>query len=672
MTQRMKRSSQSAARVGWVCLATLMTLVSGCTPQADPGDQPPDGQSAASVFQTNLDPLDPEGAVLSNASGGDRLVFFGSKDDAGEVTQLHSVQYFAQPEDASPAYSLTLDEEGRLRTLVVASGEQFVLEYDEASETATVYFQKADAPVEVYTLDFSNAPPPAAPAKRRLVEAAKSTDIREAEADTTRAVRFFVHLSLVGGGAATETFATVPDAVVQATVVGAAEAPPPGRYDATQGAHVFDVASRLVDLDSQARDCAATLEKYDGTISLLEYTAGLLFAACTLSIVFEGGCHAVVAVGTYAAFTGLLGWDGGAQTRCEALRRQARDPQLGRVSVTVRAAVPRLNWSESMTVDYDIRNVSDPITQLGRADVQFLIPVSCDACPEPLICDGQRCVECVFPNDCPSSPVCSPDGRCIECLENLHCRASSRGPVCVDEHCGGCTRAQQCQDSGLGFACAGGECVECATDEDCVDDPARPACQNHKCVECVNDQHCADRDAGFFCVNAACRDCRDDSDCPGEVCDPATFECVPGESTAVSFRVLAYTNVDCINGTGPVGACGLTAPVDPALANIQLSGDPERPTISWPAISGVFSLILSTSSAQPYGITGETPPDSEGNTEMAAFSFSTVTYGDYDLPNVRALVPPGQAIALAPGVLYSITLFTVDLRIAVLSFELAP
>lgn len=653
-------------------IAIMCTGIPGCAPPGGTGTPPPDDSPQASVLQSNLDPLDPEGAVLTGVDGGNRLVFFGAKNDAGEITSIQSGNYFAAPADVSPTYAMTLDEQGRLRSLAVATGEHIVLEYDEASETATAYFRKADAPVEIYTLDFSNAPPAAKLVLRPIAPEAKSTDIREADADDTRSIRFFVGLSLIGGGAATEDFATVPDAVVQARVLGAADAPPPGRYDVNEGAYVFDVASRLVDLNSQARDCAAELERYDSTVSLLEYTTGLLFAACTLSVVFNGGCHAVVAVGTYAAFTGLLGWDGGSQTRCESLRRQARDPELGRVSVTVSAAVPRLNWSDTMIVEYDIRNESDPITQFGRADVRFLIPVSCSECAEPLICDGQRCVECVFAGDCPNSPVCSPDGRCVECLESLHCRASSRGSLCVDEQCVGCTTAQQCQESGQGGGCAAGACVECTTDDECFGDPSRPACQDNRCVECTNDQHCADQETGFFCVDSTCRECRDDQDCPGEVCDPATLECVPGEPSTDPFQVIAYTNLDCINGSGPAGACALSSPVDASLADIQLSGNSARPTISWPGVSGANTLILTTGASQRYGIVGETPPDADGNTETVSFGFSSVVYGDYALSNVRGLVPPEQAVALVPGVVYSITLFTLDQQIATLSFQLAP
>lgn len=126
-----------------------------------------------------------------------------------------------------------------------------------------------------------------------------------------------------------------------------------------------------------------------------------------------------------------------------------------------------------------------------------------------------------------------------------------------------------------------------------------------------------------------------------------------------TFTVLNYLNID--------GSMGSSA----SAANISLSGSSAAPVISW-SVSNVFALYVTSGASILYGITGERM-DSQGDTEQVPFAFSSVAYGDYGRSNT---VPLDGTSAVAPalqsGVLYSITIGTLDGRSAVLNFKPGP
>jgi hypothetical protein len=80
----------------------------------------------------------------------------------------------------------------------------------------------------------------------------------------------------------------------------------------------------------------------------------------------------------------------------------------------------------------------------------------------------------VFPGDCatndqcrstPATPVCSPDGNCVECLRDSDCRQDGGLQGCVQRRCGPCCRMNA--DCPVGSMCASGFCYACDGDAGC-------------------------------------------------------------------------------------------------------------------------------------------------------------------------------------------------------------
>lgn len=622
-------------------------LLHGCSPAVpDPGEG-----GAGLALQSNFDPVDPELAVVSRTNGQDRLVVHGSKDAQGGIAQVRSMQYFASPDDREPAYTLELDDRGRLVGIIDSAERQFVLHYDDASQAVLVHYFEPGFAGETRTLDFSDAPQARAvgsPLKSRAHDPAVVS-----ATGTTRTVRFYVGLSLDDNGGS--FFATVPDAIVRGTTTNTTGMIiPPGRYEPTEGAYLFDVVTRIEDAEFEARECEEQLESVEAPMELSAYALTLLFGAC--ATLTGPGCHVFFSVAAYAGLTGMLGLHASLENECASLRREAQDPTIGLVDVRVAASVPRLGWTGEETVRFNPLDDNDPVVQLGRADVRFSIPVACGGCPDGTICDGDQCVECVFPNDCAQSPWCSEDGRCVECQLDLHCRGSAGEPLCLSERCAACSTDQQCVDAGLGNACGAAGCVECESDNHCVQSGVGAACQNNQCVECTNNSHC---------VAAT------------ERCDLAISECVPDDGPSSDFTILAFTNTDCDaqNPASTPNACGGVGglPVIASAAQIQLSGNAARPTITW-NVPNAFTLLV-TSTVSLYGLTGVTAPDADGSTSTAPFEFSSVAYGDYSRPNTEPAfgfsgpLTPENATDLQAGVIYSVTIGTMDGALATLSFR---
>lgn len=178
-------------------------------------------------------------------------------------------------------------------------------------------------------------------------------------------------------------------------------------------------------------------------------------------------------------------------------------------------------------------------------------------------------------------------------------------------------------------------------------------------------------DGGAGASSSVCASGTDCVDCGPRGDDGVTDGNGGGTDGAAAFTIIGFVNTDGTIGSGPS--------LDPSGAQIQLSGDAARPTISWAGVSSVFSLMVTTSSgffAQAlYGIEGQTPPDENGDTEQVAFGFSSVTYGTFGLTNTVAMqgpagpLGPADATPLSPGMLVSVTVFTLNVESATLSFQ---
>jgi hypothetical protein len=125
---------------------------------------------------------------------------------------------------------------------------------------------------------------------------------------------------------------------------------------------------------------------------------------------------------------------------------------------------------------------------------------TCDAddplsCPSTLVCDGDRCVQCVEDDDCPGDQACSGNACTASCEFDEECPLFHR---CVD---GGC------------------DDVGCETDRECVASMRSPLafCEMGECRSpCSSDLECNPGNFQFRgCVNGYCEDlgCETDEEC---------------------------------------------------------------------------------------------------------------------------------------------------------------
>ena len=180
-------------------------------------------------------------------------------------------------------------------------------------------------------------------------------------------------------------------------------------------------------------------------------------------------------------------------------------------------------------------------------------------CPiERPFCVNFKCVECEESGNCGKGKICSPEGKCVEpiltcaqaddpdswceeheglgrcdparskcveCIEDLDCRDSSK-PHCHGDECVECGENAHC---GLGYICDNSnECIEgCSDNLDCPADNSHCSQKTGKCEECWSSEHCSD---GFICTNYVCvwDGCnKDDSLCPpGYYCP--NNDCIEG------------------------------------------------------------------------------------------------------------------------------------------------
>jgi hypothetical protein len=188
---------------------------------------------------------------------------------------------------------------------------------------------------------------------------------------------------------------------------------------------------------------------------------------------------------------------------------------------------------------------------------------ACGTCPAGYRCDdaAAQCVAisgscervrgCTTPADCPAGQTCSPSFQCVEgCTGDEAC---PQGQVCASGAC-----VPPCEDSS---ACTSpAECVDrrcqvpggCLTSRDCLEPETYCDISAFQCVPgCQVDNDCGS--AGLACIDGSCarRGCAANWSCGfGEVCEPATGDCVPAEGPYCDA-----CNGSDVNSCGNTNAC---------------------------------------------------------------------------------------------------------------------
>lgn len=166
-----------------------------------------------------------------------------------------------------------------------------------------------------------------------------------------------------------------------------------------------------------------------------------------------------------------------------------------------------------------------------------------DHCELDFICHQHECIPRCFANtDCAvPEPHCSPEGVCLECLEDAHCSADE--PLCLTE-------------PGVG------ECVACIVDEDCSD--GAPICGwFNNCVQCLDHADCPEHQN---CSQAL------DNTCVDDICEPGALHCSDDRHQVIQcdeFGSREVTAQWCPNMDCEDGACGGPAGMDAGTSEGQ-------------------------------------------------------------------------------------------------------
>ncbi len=195
-----------------------------------------------------------------------------------------------------------------------------------------------------------------------------------------------------------------------------------------------------------------------------------------------------------------------------------------------------------------------------------------------------RCVECIYNDDCPDGLVCSAahacapagsgctaqgcaadgkicapeEGACRDCLSDPEC--GSR--LCKNGTCQPCNVGDNC---GSGRTCENGDCTSvpgtpCQTNADCGDRVCKLVGADKECVACALAAECGgDRD----CVGGHCQagtpECSVDTECapPATICQAGLCESGCGETGCAAGQACNLTTGRCVvtsSGTLPLGA----------------------------------------------------------------------------------------------------------------------
>lgn len=117
------------------------------------------------------------------------------------------------------------------------------------------------------------------------------------------------------------------------------------------------------------------------------------------------------------------------------------------------------------------------------ADAGGSAPTRCHISPDCALgdqCLNERCVReaaCRNSRDCDTELVCSSQGRCVECVQDIECAA---GLTCIGNACRpACASDRDCREQMMLCDRARGRCVECLVQEDC---PTERVCNDGTCM----------------------------------------------------------------------------------------------------------------------------------------------------------------------------------------------
>jgi len=140
-------------------------------------------------------------------------------------------------------------------------------------------------------------------------------------------------------------------------------------------------------------------------------------------------------------------------------------------------------------------------------------------------CHGRPCEPCETDATCSDGLVCSAEGHCVECRENLHCTSGER-TRCepASGECVQCLADMDCSDADEPACAPWGTCAGRCLDDTACEDEERCAKSLGLCVQCLADADCKDGLGLCDVARGRCLECRRDSDC-----EPDEPHCIAGD-----------------------------------------------------------------------------------------------------------------------------------------------
>ncbi|MCK5690038.1 hypothetical protein KAI87_12250 [Myxococcota bacterium] len=213
-----------------------------------------------------------------------------------------------------------------------------------------------------------------------------------------------------------------------------------------------------------------------------------------------------------------------------------------------------------------------------------------------------QCVECIYPDDCPTAMVCSPDHQCISELDAgctaAGCAASQQICDPAEGVCRDCVSSSECGNK----ICLSGACANCSNDDQCG---LGSSCQSGLCVNDASVACMSNADCGnLVCVDNAgdlrCTACMMDSECgPGRTCTTGTCsattvvcttdsECTPPDRICVTGLCTAgCTEGSCALGqecSQTTGRCQIISTGIKTLGELCSAHDECASAVCWPVV----------------------------------------------------------------------------------------
>lgn len=328
--------------------------------------------NAVADIQINTDPQDPMLGRVIGATNGEILEFYGQKDENGLVTRVEIMLFF--PPGAAKPYTYQYDADMRPTMITGPDGEIATLTYVGDNVSVTLKDNSGNISIETFPLSASakaRLHDRVAAAQRGLAESASRLAAAKAKS-TVIPIQGRVIVQMQTKWEAMDP--KIRDACVVVSATGT-EGVIPVAFDGT--GYRFTLAHRVQDLNVPISEC----EQVYGYTSLAFSAAGVVLSALALACIGVTGGFCGFLLGPGGALMGVVLGDASIMAGYDSF--QCRDlimasavkSGLGRQTVNISAAHPTMSFFAATTVQYDLFNVSDPITQSGSFERTFDVDV---------------------------------------------------------------------------------------------------------------------------------------------------------------------------------------------------------------------------------------------------------------------------------------------------------